>query len=531
MTTTTRTKSRSAADTGGAPEPTAAAVEVVERVDPRGLLIDTNVRIDPNADVDAGLIKSITEHGVLQPIVVVRAREGQLRVRFGHRRTLAAIEAQQATVPVVIKGDEATDDAAQIERILEQWDENEYRAGLRTADKVNTVQQLAAFGLPADQITTRLGTTSRPEVDAALAVAGSDLAKAATARYEFLDLTQAAVIAEFEDDAEAVKRLVAAASTGKQFEHVTQQLRDARTETERQAAFTQRLLEAAITVIDPDRDDVTELHELMSPDGVPLTDENHRQCPGNAAYVITTSGYIDPTTGEPIDEDDDREDDEDEPQSTWGDYCEAQYVCTDPETHGHVSRANQRTTRTHEQSAPQISEQEQAATEAKKEADRIKLRQKIANNKDWASAETVRRQWLKDFITRKSAPKGTASFIATAIAVDAHVVTTGAGHQLACQLLGCEPNHYGRKSALGALIEKSSEARAQVLALAQVLSAYEAKTDRDHWQKQFHQDHVKRYLRFLQANKYDLSPVELLACGQTPQPATEDPADSGDQGD
>ena len=56
-------------------------------------------------------------------------------MRFGHRRTLAAIEADLATVPVEIVGDEATDDAAQMERILTQHAENAHRAALWEVDE------------------------------------------------------------------------------------------------------------------------------------------------------------------------------------------------------------------------------------------------------------------------------------------------------------------------------------------------------------------------------------------------------------
>lgn len=48
------------------------------------------------------------------------------------------------------------------------------------------------------------GTDERDDTStgAALVVSGPTLAKAATARYDFLDLLQAAVVAEFEDGAE-----------------------------------------------------------------------------------------------------------------------------------------------------------------------------------------------------------------------------------------------------------------------------------------------------------------------------------------
>ncbi|GEL25064.1 hypothetical protein PSU4_40180 [Pseudonocardia sulfidoxydans NBRC 16205] len=76
---------------------TAGGVELVV-VDPATLIFAANVRVD--ARLDAGFVNSVREQGVLQPIVAHRDSEGGLVVRFGHRRTLAAIEAGRAQVPV-----------------------------------------------------------------------------------------------------------------------------------------------------------------------------------------------------------------------------------------------------------------------------------------------------------------------------------------------------------------------------------------------------------------------------------------------
>jgi len=91
----------------------------VEHVDPASLLIDINVRTDTSLDKD--FLASIRDLGMLVPIVAVRTEHGSLRVRYGHRRTLAAVEAGHDLVPVVITGDEDADEAA---RIVSQWHEN-----------------------------------------------------------------------------------------------------------------------------------------------------------------------------------------------------------------------------------------------------------------------------------------------------------------------------------------------------------------------------------------------------------------------
>src|SRR4051794_26645864 len=196
----------------------------VEHLDPAALLVDVNIRSD--ARLDADFLASIREHGVLVPIVAVRTAEGQIRVRYGHRRTLAAVEAQRDRVPVVVTGDDSDTDAEQVTRLLTQYAENTHRSGLTTGEQVDVFTQLAAFGLTPGQIARRT-RARKADVTAALAVADSDLAKAASERYEFLTLDQAAAVAEFDDDSEAVKALVTAAKSG-QFDHVAQRLRDER---------------------------------------------------------------------------------------------------------------------------------------------------------------------------------------------------------------------------------------------------------------------------------------------------------------
>ena len=160
-------------------------------LDPRTLLIDINVRADAHPDPD--LVDSIRDVGVLQPVTVVRTQGGQYRVRYGHRRTLAAIAAQMGTVPVMVAGEEDDDQA---ERIVRQLEENERRRQLAQSDRVRAVEQLALLGISPDQIARR--TRTKPAiVDAAVKIARSEPAMEAVDRYPFLDLEQAAIVADF----------------------------------------------------------------------------------------------------------------------------------------------------------------------------------------------------------------------------------------------------------------------------------------------------------------------------------------------
>jgi ParB family chromosome partitioning protein len=186
-----------------------------------------NIRTD--AQLDKDFVASIRDFGVLVPITAVRTADGEVRVRFGHRRTLAAIEVDLAAVPVEIVGDEATDDAEQIERILTQHAENAHRAALTDSEQFGVVEQLNACGLSAAKIAKRT-KIKRDTVNTSLAVAKSDLARAAAERSDFLTLEHAAAVAEFDDDSDAVKELIVGAQRGHGFLHLVQRLRDARAE-------------------------------------------------------------------------------------------------------------------------------------------------------------------------------------------------------------------------------------------------------------------------------------------------------------
>ncbi len=130
----------------------------------------------------------------------------------------------------------------------------------------------------------------------------------------------------------------------------------------------------------------------------------------------------------------------------------------------------------------------------------------------------MRREWLTAFLTRKTAPKGTAVFIAVSLAQCPHALTqalTGS-HPLVGVLLGCpDQAGYGRGATgvLG-LLDGASERRAEVITLALVLAAYEDATGKHSWR---HLDQATaRYLQFLTDAGYTPSPVERLASGQQP---------------
>ncbi len=108
------------------------------------------------------LIHSVTEFGVLQPIVVrpLASPDGDVRFELimGERRLRAATAAGLATIPAVVR--DTDDDAMLRDALLE----NLHRANLNPLEEASAYQQLLSdFGITQDELATKLGR-SRPQV-------------------------------------------------------------------------------------------------------------------------------------------------------------------------------------------------------------------------------------------------------------------------------------------------------------------------------------------------------------------------------
>ncbi|GAA1828803.1 hypothetical protein GCM10009836_03240 [Pseudonocardia ailaonensis] len=254
-----------------------------------------------------------------------------------------------------------------------------------------------------------------------LKIAGSELAAGATQRWDFLTLDQAAAVAEFDDDAEAAKAIVAAAKSGR-FEHAVQRLRDDRAE--------QRSLDAARAALDAAGVTVVAREEMAWPagrlDNHQLDLDQHTACPGHAAFL--SWGYTDGRrAAEPV------------------------FVRRDLVAHGHLD-PDQRPTGAGEQKRPASEEEREEASRQRREV--------IENNKAWRSATTVRRTWLKEFTARRTPPAEAEKFIAVALLSTDHTVRQAleAGWPLLRELLGHEPTAeaYSRgREQLGQVVERS----------------------------------------------------------------------------
>ncbi|BBG00437.1 MULTISPECIES: ParB/RepB/Spo0J family partition protein [Pseudonocardia] len=505
--------------TPGTPDPTSAAQTVGELLlaDPRTLVVGVNVRRD--LVLGKPFLRSIADRGVREPIIARRTADGTLVVRKGKRRTVAAVEVGRDTVPVLVEpGDPDSEiepgeldragKAQRVERIIDQLEENQHRAATTDADEVHAHQQLLDLGLTAGQIARRTHVpTARVKVTAA--VARSELAAAVLDRYE-VTLDQAAVIAEFDDHTDAgtdaVKVLtVTAAKEPAQFEHVAQKLRDERADAALLADTVRELADQGIMIVDPEQAgtarQISGLRPTAeSPSGAELTGEAHRRCPGRAASVEVRRGW-------------DRE-----PQ------LRVVHWCTDPDTHQHAARWTQVTAGGASSGSPDGS-----SAAGMSDEDKVQRRLVIANNKAWDSATTVRRQWLRTFLARKTPPRDALVFIAVTLGRGGHDLRRAmeSGHPTACEVLGHEPVgsvYTGRPHPIAEAARTASPQRATQLALAVLLGAAEDATDRQTWRSS--EAGHRAYFTALREWGYPMSPVEQLVLPDPDQPGDADQNDA-----
>ena len=513
--TETETAAAEEADAGPAvvvaPPGSAAGMELVF-VDPATLVVAANVRGE--LDLDAEFLASIRDLGVLSPIKARRAADGSLRVLFGHRRAVAAAEVGRPVVPVVVV--DAPDDAkaAEILRVVEQVVENTRRSGISEADEVRAHQELLDLGLTAAQV-ARATHTPRGRVKATAQVAASSVALEVMDRYQ-LDLAAASGLAEVDDDPAAVETLVGVLDQDPaQFGHALQRVRDERTLTAERDGLAAGLAEAGVRILgDPDRALIragTRRLRMLRPTpqdspGTELTPEAHAGCPGHAAYV--------------------------QENSPWAKVrVEAVYVCTDWQTHGHGDRYT-RTGLPTPTPAP--------AGGPMSEGQKAQRRTVIANNKAWESARTVRRDWLRGFVARRTPPKDAQRWIATTLATAGGDVRRGmeSGHSLAADLLGLVPAEQSRGGYLGAgrraITEAAARAtagRAAMLTLGMLLAGREEAVVRAGWRNP--SPEVRAYFTALRGWGYPLSDVEHLVLGDTGTPSERggDPGETSSSAD
>jgi ParB family chromosome partitioning protein len=449
----------------------------IEHIDPNLIVVEANVRTEANLPRE--FVASIKQNGVLTPILARRDEQGNVIVRAGQRRTLAAREAGLESIPAyIVEADQTT-----VDRIVQQMVENDHREAVTDADRVAAFQQLAFEGLTPAVIAKRTGTKAAT-VKTGIAVAENGTAAAAIVSHS-LTLDQTAVLIEFEGDDETVSQLIDVAENDpNQFAHAAQRARDDKHRAEITAVATADLIERGYEILTRDRGyyetDYISIRELVTQEGNTVTVEDIAEIEGRAAFVRAFYN---------------------------SDEADVRYFLKDPKAAGFRKNSGNGAT-----SGPMTDEQK---------AERRTL---IANNKAWASAEIVRREWLAEFLSRKTLPKDTATVIAQCLTTHRREVgaAIGNGNTLAHTLLGIERGGYWEGDKLAALIEHSP-AKAQHVTLAIVLGGIEDSTSKNTWRNPNPVSAL--YFTQLAAWGYGLSEVEQIVITPKATEATNETVD------
>ena len=122
----------------------------------------------------AGLVESVKEHGIIQPLLVsASSAEGVYQLVAGERRLRAARQAGLARVPVVIR------DAANSELLELALVENLQREDLNALEQAQAFRRLSEeFGITQEQISARVGKSRTAISNAMRLLALSDEIKA-----------------------------------------------------------------------------------------------------------------------------------------------------------------------------------------------------------------------------------------------------------------------------------------------------------------------------------------------------------------
>jgi ParB family chromosome partitioning protein len=442
------------------PAATAVARPVLVFVNPSAVKVEVNVR--KKVTVTREFVASIKRRGVVNAMGGYFDADGDPVIRDGHRRILGAQKAGVTEAPAMIypNRDAFLDtNEAERERIIGQVTANSHSEALTEAEEADAIQQLTLTGMEATVIAKELAVKPA-RVTAALAVASSDFARKVIEKRQ-ITLDQAAVVAEFEDSADDVATLLHTAEyDADRFAHEAQRLRDKR---ERAAAFQTELDEYAakgIPLVEapPRYDNRTAdayLHELQTEDGKPVTVENYAGKPGYAIAVV--NNYGSPKIGHVITE--------------WRSHGLRRI------THGGAVQGK--------------------LTEAEK-ADR---REVVANNKEWDSAETVRREWLTTLLSRKTLPKDADQFVAYMATERHYDFGKSLDNGTAATLLGIEP----KPGALAKFVA-ANPAKARQVMFALAVAAGELALDRGSWRRPSDRDKV--FLNWLTSWGYTTSRVE-----------------------
>jgi ParB family chromosome partitioning protein len=351
-----------------------------------------NVRTD--LDLNDEFVASIAANGVLVALRVTPDGDGY-RVIDGGRRLAAALKAGAQDVPVDVVAERAGDEAGQyLDMILT----NAHRNPLTMLEEADALFAAKKAGATKTRLRKTTGLAPAVVNDALVAARlTGDTRTQAEQTAEQLSLDQYAMLAEFQDDPDAVERLLAVARWGS-MEHEAERIRQQRAEHAEHQRLRTELETAGYQVADTAAE-TDQLLATLRHDGEDLTAETHAGCPGRAVFF-----------------------------RPW-DLQSPVHYCTDPTIHGHTSR-------TADQASPPAPGGEAGDPDpapAAEEPPDPSRRIVIEGNKAWTAATEVRHRWLATLFARRTAPRELTQFVARQVVTMPEPVRSGLGrahHQM-----------------------------------------------------------------------------------------------------
>ena len=449
-----------------------------------------NVRAD--LDLSDEFVASIAENGVLVPLRITIDSDGDAagyRVIDGHRRLAAAVQAGLDQVPYDLAAERQGDEAGQY---LDMFTAHRHRAPLRPEEEADAL--FAAREAGATKTRIRKATGLKPQqVNAALAAAalsGDTRAAVAAAGYD-MTLEDLALLAEFQDDPEALAGLLDAASYSDTLEHHAQRLRLQREERAAHERLRAELEAGGLTITDTLPAGAMGVSVLRH-DGEHLTAESHATCPGHGAYF----GPYD--LASPV------------------------YYCADPQAHGHVPiYDNPAGSTTFPGTSPAPGRDGPPAGTGDGGTAR---RLVIEGNRAWKAAAGVRQRWLAgQLFGRRTAPRQVAPFVARQLLTMPDPLRSGLDMAHASIQFGEITGH--TDAGWLEICDTAAAGRLPLLMLAPIAVTYERAmtaegTGKDTWRPDRYSgcpyDAAGRYFTFLASIGYQLSAIEQAVADSTP---------------
>lgn len=440
-------------------------MSTLEMLTPGQLVIKAQVRTDAKAD--KALIADVKANGILQPITAYRDADANTVVLAGHRRTLAAIAAGLDEVPVYL-----VPEPTEEQRIVSQVAENERREALTGQDLTAALFDLTQHA--SDAAVAKKMHVSRAHVATVKAVMANEVA--ANHFQESMNLEEASVLAEFADDADALER-INNRDSWTSIKHVAERIRQDHAADAAIQAASLAHIEAGRTIITdsaevnssysvPEAALAVRVDQVNRPDGTEATE-------ADANAVLLTARHYDGAVSETL---------------LITGWVEAGYT--------------DRTGRT-AKPLPTTEEEEAAAAEAKAARRRV-----LANNKAMDAAQVVRRDWLTQFLTRKTLPKDAPMFVARAISQGN--TTDPKAQDMATGLMGL--TFKGYRSIRSNFDDLAK--RPEVITLALSIATIEGHLDKTAWREPA--EPVRAYFAQLITWGYEASEVEAEAAAKRP---------------